>query len=136
MQNLLYRAEIFDVELKVEFFNTITAKRTLDRFFHICYTPLMKRPKCPACSQTPEVPFMKRVLGAELVCKGCSAKLKPPSWEGYLWLPIFIFLLFINIFLPTDSIWLGFLIAISALMVIISLSAIFTPLILNDELND
>jgi len=29
MQNLLYRAEIFDVEPKVEFFNTISPQRKL-----------------------------------------------------------------------------------------------------------
>jgi len=32
MQNLLYRAEIFDVESKVEFFNSIAQNRTLVDF--------------------------------------------------------------------------------------------------------
>ena len=39
MQNLLYRAEIFDVELKVEFFNTIIGKAVIRRISWIQSLP-------------------------------------------------------------------------------------------------
>ncbi|MGB0907464.1 MAG: hypothetical protein ACPGVT_08220 [Maricaulaceae bacterium] len=89
---------------------------------------IMKTPICPSCKQSPELSFTKRVLleshWNNLVCKGCSAKLKSPDWEA----PVSAVSAFVIAFSFSTAFWIKLSVAVIAMLLISTVSAIFTPL--------